>query len=134
MRGFHDAWQDKFGAKLVGQGTMRGSLYDLGNYPGVKIAADGSDDFVMGELYQLRHPERAISILDGYEGYSPSAPLKSLFIRDLVAVTLEGGQRTVAWVYLYNRPVSHAKLIPSGNYRDRIFARLSNSCRIARSF
>jgi gamma-glutamylcyclotransferase (GGCT)/AIG2-like uncharacterized protein YtfP len=120
MRGFHEAWQDKFQAKLIGQGTIRGRLYDLGDYPGARVASTSSDDFVTGELYELSHPERAIRFLDGYEGYFPSEPHKSLFVRDLVTVTLQGCRKTRAWAYLYNRPVSDGKLIPSGNYRDRV--------------
>jgi gamma-glutamylcyclotransferase (GGCT)/AIG2-like uncharacterized protein YtfP len=118
MRGFHDGWRDGFEAKLVGQGTIRGRLYDLGDYPGVRVEGNSSDNFVTGELYQLRQPERSIRVLDGYEDCFPSEPHKSLFVRDLVVVTLEGGQRTRAWTYLYNRPVNDARLIPSGNYRQ----------------
>jgi gamma-glutamylcyclotransferase (GGCT)/AIG2-like uncharacterized protein YtfP len=121
MRGFHVSWQGEFGAKLVGQGTIRARLYDLGDFPGARLADNTADSSVTGELYRLREPERAIRVLDSYEGYFPTQPYRSLFIRDLVTVTVEGGRRTRAWTYVYNRPVSNAKLIPSGDYRDRAF-------------
>jgi gamma-glutamylcyclotransferase (GGCT)/AIG2-like uncharacterized protein YtfP len=122
MRGFHEDWHEKVEANLLGEGTIRAKLYDLGDYPGAKLAGAGSESLVKGELYQLRDPERAIEILDKYEDYIPSQPRKSLFIRELVPVTLESGRKRMAWTYLYNRPVDNLKLIPSGNYRDRIFA------------
>ncbi|HEV2417147.1 MAG TPA: gamma-glutamylcyclotransferase family protein [Terriglobia bacterium] len=118
MQSFQGGLQEKVGAKLVGEGTIRARLYDLGDYPGARLADNGSENFVKGELYQLSDPERTARILDKYEEYFPSEPLKSLFIRELVTVTLEGGRKRRAWTYLYNRPVDNTKLIPSGDYRD----------------
>ncbi len=123
MRGFHEDLQEKVGAKLVGEGTIRAKLYDLGDYPGAKLAGSSSENLVKGELYRLRDGEGASKILDQYEDYLPSAPRRSLFIRQLVTVTLENGRKRKAWTYLYNRPVDDAKLIPSGSYRDRVLAR-----------
>jgi gamma-glutamylcyclotransferase (GGCT)/AIG2-like uncharacterized protein YtfP len=120
MRGFSRDLQDKFQVTPLGQGTIRARLYDLGSYPGAKIGGDSSEDWVKGELYQLADPGPAILTLDEYEGYSHLEPRKSLFIRELVTVTLEGGRKRKAWTYLYNRPVDEANLIPSGNYRDRV--------------
>lgn len=117
MRGFHEDLQEKVGGKLIGKGTIRAKLYDLGDYPGARLAGNSSESFVKGELYQLGDPERASRVLDEYEDYFPSEPRKSLFIRQLVTVTLEDGRKRRAWTYLYNRPVDNAKLIPSGNYR-----------------
>jgi hypothetical protein len=37
MRGFREDWQRKLGAEFVGRGTIRGNLYDLGEYPGPKV-------------------------------------------------------------------------------------------------
>lgn len=120
MRGLGDDVQKKVEAKLIGEGTIRARLYDLGEYPGARLAGNTSDSFVKGELYRLRDPERAIGILDEYENYFPSEPRKSLFIRELVAVMLENRATRRAWTYLYSRPVDDVKLIPSGNYRERI--------------
>jgi gamma-glutamylcyclotransferase (GGCT)/AIG2-like uncharacterized protein YtfP len=119
MRGLHEHWQEKVGAKLVGEGTIRARLYDLGDFPGAKLAHNGSGYYVKGELYRLSDPDHATHVLDKYEDCFPSEPLKSLFIRELVPVTLEDHRKLTAWVYLYNRPVDEAHLIPSGDYRER---------------
>ncbi|MDE3178060.1 MAG: gamma-glutamylcyclotransferase [Acidobacteriota bacterium] len=115
--------REKVGAEMVGPGTIRARLYDLGDYPGATLAESGSEDFVKGELYELDDPDRAIKILDKYEEYFPSEPRRSLFTRELVTVTLEGGKKQKAWTYLYNRPVSKAQLIPSENYREGVVTR-----------
>jgi gamma-glutamylcyclotransferase (GGCT)/AIG2-like uncharacterized protein YtfP len=122
MRGFHEDLRKNIEAKLVGDGTISATLYDLGDYPGARLAGNRSENFVKGELYKLGDPEHAIGILDKYEDHFPSEPRKSLFIRELMTVTLEGGRKRRAWTYLYNRPVNDAKLIPSGNYRDCVSA------------
>ena len=158
MWGFGRDLQHSVRARFLGPGTIRARLYDLGSYPGAKLADKSSENFVKGELYRLRDPEAAIMTLDKYEGYSPLERSKSLFIRELVTVrlacpdtsdgsaacswsqdgtsiseprvlrsdirhgTLEGARKRKAWTYLYNRPVDEAKLIPSGNYRDRACA------------
>jgi gamma-glutamylcyclotransferase (GGCT)/AIG2-like uncharacterized protein YtfP len=123
MRGFPEYLQEKVQAKFLGEGSIRARLYNLGDYPGARLAGNSSDNFVKGELYQLGDPERSIKALDRYEDYFPSAPDKSLFIRELVMVTLESGRKRRAWTYLYNRPAGDAELIPSGNYRDLVQAR-----------
>lgn len=119
MQGFYEAWQKKAGARLVGKGTIKAKLYDLDDYPGAKLAGAGSAHCVTGELYRLRDPELATRILDEYEEFSPAAPSKSLFLRRLVRVTLEGGRIRRAWAYLYHRAADESKLIPGGDYRSR---------------
>ncbi|MGH9450465.1 MAG: gamma-glutamylcyclotransferase family protein [Terriglobia bacterium] len=118
MQGLHGGLPEMVGAALVGDGTIGADLYDLGDYPGAQLAGGGSEHSVKGKLYRLSDPERAARVLDEYEEYYPSKPRKSLFIRELVTVTMEDGRRRRAWTYLYNRPVDKAKLIPSGDYRD----------------
>jgi gamma-glutamylcyclotransferase (GGCT)/AIG2-like uncharacterized protein YtfP len=118
MKGFHEEWQGRVGAEFVGRGTIRASLYDLGDYPGARVVGLRAGQRVSGELYRLRDPKVALRILDKYEEFSPLDPRKSLFIRGLVPVTMEDGRKKRAWAYLYNRSVADARLIPSGRYRD----------------
>jgi gamma-glutamylcyclotransferase (GGCT)/AIG2-like uncharacterized protein YtfP len=126
MKGFHEDWQRKVGAEFVGRGTIRASLYDLGDYPGARVLGAKPRQRVGGELYRLRNPKLALRILDKYEEFSPLDAKKSLFIRRLVPVTLENGRKRRAWVYIYNRGVANAKLIPSGRYRDSATSRQSS--------
>ena len=122
MKGFGEGWQDLVGAELVGQGSIGGRLYDLGDYPGATPDGGESRQRVRGELYRLSDPELAMRILDGYEEFLPLQPEESLFVRTLVPVTLETDRREDAWVYFYNRAADEAKLIPSGDYRDNRFS------------
>jgi len=122
MKGFQEDWQTKVGARLLGRGRISGKLYDLGEYPGAICAAGDSGEYVKGELYEVKDPELATSILDQFEEFFPRRPHKSLFVRIIAPVTLEDGRRENAWVYVYNQPVDETRLVPSGDYRDN-FAR-----------
>ena len=124
MRGFREDWQRKVGAEFVGEGTIRASLYDLGDYPGARGFSAEPGERVSGELYRLRDSALALKILDRYEEFFPLRPKKSLFVRKPVSVTLEDGRRKRAWTYLYNRAVANAKPIPSGRYVDSPASRL----------
>jgi gamma-glutamylcyclotransferase (GGCT)/AIG2-like uncharacterized protein YtfP len=119
MRGFREQLEEKVNATFLGEGTIKAELYDLGDYPGARLAGAASDSFVRGELYRLWDPEHAAGVLDEYEGCFPSDPGNSLFTRELVTVRLQDGGKRNAWTYLYNRPVDNASLIRSGNYRHR---------------
>ena len=118
MKGFHEDWQREAGADFVGPGTIRANLYDLGGYPGARVFGAEPEQRVGGELYRLRDPDRALKILDKYEEFFPLRPNKSLFVRELLPVTLEDGRKKRAWAYLYNRGIANARLIPTGRYRD----------------
>jgi gamma-glutamylcyclotransferase (GGCT)/AIG2-like uncharacterized protein YtfP len=126
MKGFREDWQRKLGAEFVGSGTIRGNLYDLGEYPGAKVVGAEPGQRVRGELYRLRDAEVALKFLDRCEGFSVREPNKSLFVREVVSVASEDGRRKKAWAYLYNRGIAKAKLIPTGCYRDRANARDSS--------
>ena len=88
----------------LGDGTVRGSLLDLGRYPGL---IDGAGR-VRGEIYRLDGPE-LLPVLDREEGYN--------FDRRRAMVTLANGRRARAWVYHYRGPQTRAVPIPDGDYR-----------------
>jgi gamma-glutamylcyclotransferase (GGCT)/AIG2-like uncharacterized protein YtfP len=94
-------------AVLIGLGSNRGKLFDLGRYPGA-VPSCISTDRVVGEVYQLNTPQAALSILDQYEGHR--------FRRERVSVSLDSAQTISCWIYLYRGSVKHRKLIPSGDY------------------
>jgi putative glutamine amidotransferase len=108
------------GCRCVGEGSTSGRLYDLRNYPGAIVDAAGEGK-IFGQVLALPD-ERTLRRLDAYEGYDPRDPGNSLFVRTECDVTLDGGggggaARAVrAWVYVYNRDVSDARLIPEGRY------------------
>jgi gamma-glutamylcyclotransferase (GGCT)/AIG2-like uncharacterized protein YtfP len=92
------------GAKLVGAGSVRGALLDLGDFPGL---VDGARR-VVGEVYRLDKPE-LLAVLDRAEGYN--------FVRRRATVTLATGRRARAWIYRYRGRRDRARPIPAGDYR-----------------
>jgi gamma-glutamylcyclotransferase (GGCT)/AIG2-like uncharacterized protein YtfP len=97
-------------ARLLGRGSVRGVLYDLGRYPGlVRTTANGHR--VFGELYALPDDaaQRMLHQLDEYEGGE--------FARRRMFVTLPNGRRRAAWAYvLRGRPPRSARHLDSGQY------------------
>ncbi len=73
------------GCERVGPGTVRGTLYDLGDYPALLVAGD---DAVSGEVW--RCPHETLAALDRYEGVA-----EGLFRR--VGVEVEGRG---CWTYV----------------------------------
>jgi len=92
------------GAKLLGAGSVRGTLLDLGDFPGL---VDGAGR-VVGEVYRLDAPE-LLALLDRAEGYN--------FDRRRATVTLATGRRARAWIYRYRGRRDRAVPIPDGDYR-----------------
>jgi gamma-glutamylcyclotransferase (GGCT)/AIG2-like uncharacterized protein YtfP len=92
------------GAAFAGAGHARGTLLDLGPYPGL-VEGRGR---VRGEVYELRAPE-LLSVLDREEGYN--------FERRRATVTLAGGRRVRAWLYRYRGPRHAATVVRGGDWR-----------------
>jgi gamma-glutamylcyclotransferase (GGCT)/AIG2-like uncharacterized protein YtfP len=85
--------------RSLGSGTIRGFLYDLGEYPGVRLDSSGGE--VEGEIVEF-NDAAILKPLDAYEGYYPEAPGKSLFVRRRCHAYLKEGN-LFSWVYEYNR-------------------------------
>lgn len=101
------------GAKRLGGGSIAGTMYDLGAYPGV-YRPRGRRSRVWGELYELQDPKvnQRLAVLDRYEGRE--------FRRARVLVELKNGRRHLAWAYLLgDPPPPSARKISSGTYRRR---------------
>ena len=94
-------------AAFVSAGSFQGKLYDIGRYPGA-IRSRSNTDRVIGEIYQLSEPQRALEILDEYEGHR--------FRRKRVPIVQEDGRSIACWIYLYARSITHRSLIRSGDY------------------
>ena len=75
-------------------GTIDGVLVDLGAYPAL-IPGDGIVKGIM-----LGTKDDALEITDRIEGYRPDR-IRSLYVREEVAVRLEDGQEVIAWTYLF---------------------------------
>ncbi len=103
-------------ADWIDEASAPGQLYLLGSYPGMK-PAETEDDWVLGDLYDLREADITLPHLDEYEG---CAPPEALYKRVVLEVMTSSGQRCPAWVYLYEKPVHEDQRIWSGDYfRER---------------
>lgn len=99
----------------LGAARLRGRLYALGAYPGLKPGAGT----VKGRLLLLKDPKRALAVLDRYEDYDPRAPEKGEFARAYAEVTPAGRKESVmALVYWYNRSARGKRRIASGDYLE----------------
>jgi gamma-glutamylcyclotransferase (GGCT)/AIG2-like uncharacterized protein YtfP len=77
----------------LGPATVRGTLYHLGDYPGLLIPGP----------VQLPTDTGALASLDAYEDFRPADPVGSLFVRIRTPATLPGGDHQTCWVYVYNQ-------------------------------
>jgi gamma-glutamylcyclotransferase (GGCT)/AIG2-like uncharacterized protein YtfP len=79
-----------------------------------------ADDWVKGEVYELKRPQETFALLDEYEGCSPSDVPPLEFERTLAEVTLDSGTMLNAWVYMYRLDRTEEQRIVSGDYFDRV--------------
>jgi gamma-glutamylcyclotransferase (GGCT)/AIG2-like uncharacterized protein YtfP len=96
--------------RLVGEGFVRGRLYDLGSYPGAVLDA-GAVGSIYGAVYELPQAPEILDRLDAYEG-----PEYRRVEQDVTLVA--GGVRT-CWVYDYRMKPGEDRLIQSGRWSDR---------------
>jgi gamma-glutamylcyclotransferase (GGCT)/AIG2-like uncharacterized protein YtfP len=101
--------------RLVGQGSVRGVLYDFGHYPGALLDAF-SQSKVFGTVYELPEDGDVLHELDEYEEYDPASPAESQYLRVLQPVLLATGMSLDCWVYIYNRSPGDAAIIPTGKW------------------
>jgi gamma-glutamylcyclotransferase (GGCT)/AIG2-like uncharacterized protein YtfP len=87
----------------LGAATVRGRLYDLGEYPGAIL--DDSAAGIAGQLFALPSDPNALARLDAYEDYRPDDPAQSLFLRVRTLAELPEGRRHPCWIYVYHQPV-----------------------------
>lgn len=100
-------------ARLVGQGTIRGYLYDLGQYPGLVLHQQAG--CVQGHVFRLHTASGLLAFLDEYEGIIPGHPEQSEYSRAMAPV-LVNEEKLTCWMYLYNQSVAGLALIESGDY------------------
>ena len=107
-------------AALEAPGRVRGSLLDLGGYPGV-VLDDGG--WVQGELYRVPDLAARLARLDRAEGYDPADQAGSLYLRRRGVVHVADGPPRDAWLYVYNGPAGGGPRISSGDWRAHVTAR-----------
>jgi len=105
-------------AKLrpVGEGFVRGALYDLGRYPGA-VPDSRAKSRIAGTVMELPEDKNFLGLLDGYEGFDPKAHGSSEFVRERQMVELSDGRRLECWLYRYNGRIGAKKIIGDGHWR-----------------
>ena len=84
-------------------------MYDIGSFPGI-VPGEGT---VPGELYKVDY--ETLQRLDYLEGEG------SLYIRRNVPVTMSTGERTFAWIYVYNDVIDGLEKIPAWKRQDYVW-------------
>ena len=101
--------------EIVGKGTVPGTLYDLGAYPGIVLDQAGSR-LISGTVFRLPAGDDVLRRLDAYEEFDPQQPQRSLFLRRLHPVRLADGRILNCWLYEYNGSLDAARIIESGSF------------------
>ena len=79
-----------------------------------------SDTRVWGEVHRMTDVDAVLTALDEIEGYRPSEPDASLYMRVETPVTFDDGRVADVWVYFYNAPLGRAQRIESGDYLEHL--------------
>ncbi len=106
----------------VGAGRLRGSLFDLGAYPGA-VPDEAAATWILGEVFRLPDDAALLARLDAYEGYAPEGPREGVFVRVRRAVALAVGGGLDCWVYAYSRDPGGAPPVASGDWRAHLRVR-----------
>ena len=101
---------------LIGPAKFKGTLYDIGQYPGA-IANAFIDTYVHGSIFLMDDAASVLRVLDDYEGIGPNDPHPHEYNRQLFDVETDTGQLN-CWVYLYNLPLDGYTQISSGDYNQ----------------
>ncbi|MDB5296776.1 MAG: gamma-glutamyl-gamma-aminobutyrate hydrolase family protein [Phycisphaerales bacterium] len=100
----------------AGPATVRGTVYDLGDYPGLVLDGPAAAGTVLGQVCALPDDPLLWRRLDAYEGFDASAPAASLFCRVTTVATLAAGRRVACQTYVYNRTPDQGRAVPSGDW------------------
>lgn len=96
------------GARKIGSGSVKGSLFRIDWYPGLVLAEhDDSDERVRGDLWEVVDLP-TLRVLDDYEGDD--------YERRDVAVDIDGGAVTPASAYVYIKATTDLQRVASGDW------------------
>jgi gamma-glutamylcyclotransferase (GGCT)/AIG2-like uncharacterized protein YtfP len=101
--------------KPVGEGSIGGVLYDLGDYPGALVDAT-SESRIYGAVFELPGDANILLALDRYEWFNPQNEADSLFVRVKHEVELRDGRAIECWMYVYNMEPDGARVIADGRF------------------
>ena len=104
--------------RYIGEGKVRGKLFDLGSYPaGIPV---NDNHFIHGELYAANKENEfswAIGQLDDYEGVTVEPDEVQLYRREISEIYINN-KVSHAWIYWYNGDISGRPVVESGDIID----------------
>jgi gamma-glutamylcyclotransferase (GGCT)/AIG2-like uncharacterized protein YtfP len=110
----------------VCRGALRGTLYDLGEYPGaVPDATAGT--WITGRVFELPGDPALLARLDAYEGHAAGRPGEDLFTRVRRPIALSLGGELDCWVYAYARDPGGAERVACGDWLAHLGARAARA-------
>ena len=101
------------------EGYYQGRLYRISWYPAV-IPSGNPRDKVHGEVYRIRNESQLFPKLDEYEVCSPENPAAGEYVRKIAPIRTNDGGSIHCHIYLYNRSLHEARLIPTGRFESDI--------------
>jgi gamma-glutamylcyclotransferase (GGCT)/AIG2-like uncharacterized protein YtfP len=104
--------------RAVGEGFVRGRLYDLGGYPGAVPDANAPGR-IFGTVMELPDDPEFLRRLDAYEECDPQSPETSEYVRELREVELAAGGARTCWFYRYNWETGEKRVIAGGSWKNR---------------
>lgn len=107
----------KHGLKCALLAETRGTLLDLGDYPGMIAATREREEWVQGEFVRMGNIDQALEELDRIEGFAGFDKDRSLFKRSVIDIGMCDGHVRRAWTYLYADCSASAQIIESGDWR-----------------
>jgi gamma-glutamylcyclotransferase (GGCT)/AIG2-like uncharacterized protein YtfP len=110
--GYYSHGFKEFRKKVV-NATVKGTLYDLGSFPGMRLEGN---NIVHGEVHEYADPEHVTARMDRIEGYA--GPGKNNFYeRVKVMASLDGEEEPVeVETYVFARPIDEDKKVDDGNW------------------
>jgi gamma-glutamylcyclotransferase (GGCT)/AIG2-like uncharacterized protein YtfP len=114
------------GLRPLGRGSLRGALYDLGEYPGAVPDAEAAT-WIAGEVFDLPQDPALLARLDAYEEYTPVCLERSPFVRVRCRVALARGGELECWVYAWSRDPRGVPRVASGDWLSHVRSKTGRS-------
>jgi gamma-glutamylcyclotransferase (GGCT)/AIG2-like uncharacterized protein YtfP len=108
---YHHRLPFEMPGKLIGGAWVKGTLYQVADYPGIKLGTQGK---VWGELYEVK-VNYDWSAMDEYECALPSFTDNPEY-RRVITQSYFNATSMSCWVYEYLHPLSPEKRIHSGRF------------------
>lgn len=94
----------------VKKGQIKGTMFNLGSFPGVVL---NGDTIIEGEIHEYNQADSTEANLDSLEGFRGNNNSTNLYNKDIVEVTTDTGTE-LCKVYTFARSIEGFKKIKEG--------------------